>query len=114
MEQSGTSSAVLSSKIMRAKNSITRASPSGTKPPPACSNISLSFFPKLCHYPRHPDSKRGAFRGRHDTRGGMRWTPMYRATSDADADGEVVWSWRPDAGAKRVEEFSRATVTTKP
>jgi hypothetical protein len=21
-------------------------------------------------------------------------------TSDMDADGEVVWSWRPDAGAK--------------
>ena len=23
-----------------------------------------------------------------------------RKTSDADADGEVVWSWRSDAGAK--------------
>src|SRR5215475_13142303 len=26
-----------------------------------------------------------------------------RLTSDVAADGEVVWSWRPDAGAKRVE-----------
>ena len=25
-------------------------------------------------------------------------------TSDAIADGEVVWSWRPDAGAKVVEQ----------
>jgi hypothetical protein len=26
-----------------------------------------------------------------------------RRTSDAGADGEVVWSWRPDAGAKLCE-----------
>ena len=38
---------------------------------------------------------------------GMRWTRQRQArrsngarTNDADADGEVVWSWRPDAGAK--------------
>ena len=35
----------------------------------------------------------------------MRWTRRYQRavsarTTDADADGEVVWSWRPDAGAK--------------
>ena len=28
---------------------------------------------------------------------------MSRLTSAADADGEVVWSWRPDAGAKFAE-----------
>ena len=27
---------------------------------------------------------------------------MRRETSGANADGEVVWSWRPDAGAKFV------------
>jgi hypothetical protein len=31
---------------------------------------------------------------------GMRWTRRRRETSGAIADGEVVWSWRPDAGAK--------------
>src|SRR4030081_1277173 len=34
------------------------------------------------------------------TRGGMRWTRKPRLTSVVDADGEVVWSWRPDAGVK--------------
>jgi hypothetical protein len=34
------------------------------------------------------------------TRGEMRWTRRPRLTSVADADGEVVWSWRPDAGVK--------------
>ena len=31
---------------------------------------------------------------------GMRWTCWCRRTSDADADGEGVWFWRPLAGAK--------------
>jgi hypothetical protein len=31
---------------------------------------------------------------------GMRWTRQRRKTSGGFADGEVVWSWRPDAGAK--------------
>src|SRR5437016_246327 len=40
----------------------------------------------------------------------MRWTRQRQArrsngarTNDADADGEVVWSWRSDAGAKVAE-----------
>src|SRR5216683_7506325 len=46
----------------------------------------------------------------------MRWTRMLRLTSVADADGEVVWFRRPDAGAKfvRGQRFLRATVATKP
>jgi hypothetical protein len=32
----------------------------------------------------------------------------------ADADGEVVWSWRPDAGVKFYGVIREATVTTKP
>jgi len=38
---------------------------------------------------------------------GMRWTRQRRRapvarTNDEAADGEVVWSWRPDAGVKLV------------
>src|SRR6476661_3025640 len=44
----------------------------------------------------------------------MRWTLMPRLTSVADADGEVVWSWRPDAGAKFCESHCGATVARKP
>src|SRR6266436_6202762 len=47
---------------------------------------------------------------------GMRWTRQRRKTSGAFADGEVVWSWRPDAGAKVVKTLcvSRATVAKEP
>jgi hypothetical protein len=34
---------------------------------------------------------------------GMRWTRERRETSAAHADGEVVWSWRSNAGVKRVK-----------
>jgi hypothetical protein len=30
----------------------------------------------------------------------MRWTRVARKTNAPDADGEVVWFWRPDADAK--------------
>ena len=30
----------------------------------------------------------------------MRWTRTVRQTSAVNADGEVVWSWHPDADAK--------------
>jgi hypothetical protein len=35
-------------------------------------------------------------------------------TNGTDADGEVVWSWRPDAGVKPVELSPPATVANKP
>jgi hypothetical protein len=38
------------------------------------------------------------------TRGGMRWTPRVLLTRAHEADGEVVWSWRPDAGVKPVKQ----------
>jgi hypothetical protein len=45
----------------------------------------------------------------------MRWTLIARLTSARDADGEVVWSWRPDAGAKfRGGNICEATVANKP
>jgi hypothetical protein len=30
----------------------------------------------------------------------MRWTRVTAKTSAGIVDGEVVWSWRPDAGVK--------------
>ena len=41
---------------------------------------------------------------RHDTWGGMRWTPLARRRCAAVADGQVVWSWSPDAGIKSVDD----------
>jgi hypothetical protein len=40
-----------------------------------------------------------------DVGSGMRWTPRDRKTSETGADGEIVWSWRPDAGVKLCETF---------
>jgi len=37
-----------------------------------------------------------------------------RRTSAVDADGEVVWSWRPDAGVKSCGAIRMATVARKP
>jgi hypothetical protein len=44
----------------------------------------------------------------------MRWTLWRRKTSGADADGEVVWSWRPDAGVKFAGSDLQATVAKEP
>ena len=41
---------------------------------------------------------------RHEREAGCGGRVWYCATSDANADGEAVWSRRPDAGAKRVED----------
>src|SRR5882762_7102274 len=46
---------------------------------------------------------------RHERGGGMRWTRVRRQTTGARADGEIVWSWRSDAGAKVVKTLSRLT-----
>jgi hypothetical protein len=35
-------------------------------------------------------------------------------TSGAEADGEIVWSWRRDAGAKSAEVIPPATVAKEP
>jgi hypothetical protein len=45
----------------------------------------------------------------------MRWTRSRRQTTDAGADGQAVWSWRSEAGAKlaRVQRAPRVTVATK-
>ena len=52
---------------------------------------------------------------RHERGGGMRWTRARRQTTGARADGEVVWSWRSDAGAKfaMMLRITQMTVATK-
>ena len=37
----------------------------------------------------------------------MRWTRRARETNVAEADGEVVWSWRSDAGVKFAKMLTR-------
>jgi len=46
--------------------------------------------------------------------GEMRWTLMLRLTSVTEAYGEVVWSWRPDAGVKLRGSIRAMTVARKP
>src|ERR1700693_1252347 len=43
----------------------------------------------------------------------MRWTRAARLTGEPDADGEVVWFWRSEAGAKVAGQVARTTVATK-
>jgi hypothetical protein len=80
---------------------------------PLCKNILLRRTPKsnLYRSPSRPTEGRLAI-----------VTDAGRDAVDADApitngteaDGEVVWSWRPDAGVKPVELSPPATVANKP
>jgi hypothetical protein len=79
-------------------NPITSSSPSRKK-------IPLSFFQKLMFSSVHPASLRGAFRDRHgrwarDAMACSGWRARFAGGRPAWQDGEVVWSWRPDAGVK--------------
>src|ERR1700733_6773097 len=55
---------------------------------------------------RHPGPIRGAFRDRHERWAGMRWTLQARKANAREADGEVVWSGRSDAGGKSRQCFA--------
>jgi len=44
----------------------------------------------------------------------MRWTLGARQTIAREADGEAVWSRRPDAGVKSRGNFRAAMVARKP
>ena len=75
--------------------------------------VLLPFPPNHKHHPRCPASmKRGVTADRHETwvRDAMDADGVERVhvarTNDADADGEVVWSWRSEAGAKAAESFA--------
>ncbi|MGZ5875369.1 MAG: hypothetical protein ACXWKP_25050, partial [Bradyrhizobium sp.] len=64
--------------------------------------------------PRRPVPLEGRIAIVTDVGNGMRWTQAARLTSAPGADGEVVWSWRPDAGVKSAEAAPQATVANKP
>jgi|SRR5579864_5765684 len=61
----------------------------------------LTIFENQNYGSRVPIRNEGRTR-RHERWVGMRWTCWRRRTSDGNTDGEVVWSWRPLAGAKPV------------
>jgi hypothetical protein len=87
-------------KIARAKKTISRGRSSrfGSSSP-ARENILLSFFPKLMATCICPASARGVRVVTNVRRDAMDAGGV-GATSDMAADGEIVWSWRSDAGAK--------------
>jgi hypothetical protein len=60
-----------------------------------------------------PPPYEGRFAIVTDVERGMRWTRQHVDERGLLADGEVVWSWRSDAGAKLVETISLMTVATK-
>jgi len=69
---------------------------------PIAMKISLSFY-RISAYHKHiPPPREGRFAIVTSAGSGMRWTREPRQTCDAFADGQVVWSWRPWAGAKFV------------
>jgi len=51
-------------------------------------------------FARPAPDKEGRFAVVTRCRRGMRWPRRHQLTSDAEADGEGVWSWSPDAGIK--------------
>ena len=62
---------------------------------------------------RRPAFTKGALRDRHERRKRDAMDAAARATSAAEADGEVVWSWRPWAGVKFANDDLQMTVTKK-
>src|SRR5271154_1902158 len=64
--------------------------------------------------PRPALTKRGVSRSSRNVGCGMRWTLWRRKTSGAQADGKIVWSWRPDAGVKLAEAIPPTTVAKEP
>jgi len=63
---------------------------------------------------RNPALSRGAYRDRHETWGGDAVDVEVPLTSGAEADGEIVWSWHPDAGVKSADDDPQATVAKEP
>src|ERR1700746_221477 len=69
--------------------------------------------------PSRADKEERFGQSSRDVGRGMQWTSRCRARefSRADerclADGEIVWSWRPWAGAKSADDDRQATVTMR-
>jgi len=74
----------------------------------------LDAHPKSEISYRCPVLTKGRFAIVTNVGSGMRWTQVAAQTSGAKADGEVVWSWRPDAGVKFAEGIPQATVAKGP
>src|SRR5216683_5752220 len=70
---------------------------------PARKNISLPVTPKSVASLRHPASSKRGVRVVTNVEAGCGGRGGVEKTSDAAADGEIVWSWRSDAGAKVVK-----------
>jgi len=81
---------------------------------PSRKNIPLNPSGKsgLPTRPSHPT--RGAARDRHERAVGCGGRGGLRRRARLIADGEVVWSWRPGAGAKFCESHRGVTVARKP
>src|SRR5439155_16597682 len=86
---------------------------------PGSKNISLHNSVNQNYNSARLAPARGAYHDRHDTldagcdgRFGVR--RFLTPDENAKAYGEVVWSWRRDAGAKLVGSVPPATVTTSP
>jgi hypothetical protein len=77
-------------------------------------NISLFPKPKSVVVFASSRPTEGRFAIVTDVERGMRWTLMARETDALDADGEDVWSWRPDAGVKLAEEIPLMTGAREP
>jgi len=73
----------------------------------------VSERPKSTAHLRRPAFTKGALRDRHERRKRDAMDAAARATSAAEADGEVVWSWRPWAGVKFANDDLQTTVTKK-
>src|SRR5215475_8744700 len=95
------------------KNRISQGDSKGLQIPALVLKIFLPFFVKICLCSPIPHPREGRFAIVTSVGRGMRWTLAARATSAAGADCQVVWSWRPLAGAKSADDDLQATVTKR-
>jgi hypothetical protein len=73
----------------------------------AASRRALPLPPNQNDHPCIPHPVRGTLRDRHERWARDAMDAARHQTNDAIADGEVVWSRRPDAGAKSAKTLSR-------
>jgi hypothetical protein len=76
--------------------------------------MALRSNPNQLYVSAVPPPLEGRFAIISDVGGGMRWTQALLLTRALAADGEVVWSWRLDAGVKSAEAIPPTTETIKP
>jgi hypothetical protein len=91
---------------LRQKTNFSRAFNSMTPVQISRKKYSVLCSPQISGFISLSRLVQGAFRDRHGRGGGERWPREIAAffsrmrTNDRFADGQAVWSWRPDAGAK--------------